>query len=150
MVDDKKYESLLEKAERLEKQAQQIRHHVGIQQSWKDVSDGHRRLFLNNERGGYRLTLIVVDGLAIGIYDKLRIIENLSERGDPLSKKIGNCLRLWKRDSILEDSKILEKLLLRTMTEKEYFRYLNGDLPIAVQDGQEYYLPKLQKNENGI
>lgn len=167
-----KYVGLMEKAAKLEEKARRIRNLVGLQYSWKDVSDDQRRLFLNNEEPGSKTSehnhtfklkefergINVPSGLFAS--QKMEVLEQFSRRGDLLCRKVLEYLteaiggkpvsvHYYALEPILEKTTIPEKILARKMTEEEYFGYLNGILPIAITNEltgrKEQYLPKDKK-----
>ncbi|MBI2672053.1 hypothetical protein HYX16_03915 [Candidatus Woesearchaeota archaeon] len=148
-----KCEDLLKKAEKLEDKAKRIRHFVGLQESWKEVTDDQRRIFLNNEgmcstEYNYTFKLKEFGGMGLISYlIKREVIAQFAQRGDQLCERILKYLSDLQSPFtadflVIENSEIPEKLLSRKMTEKEYFGYLNGDLPIAITNEEAHYLPK--------
>lgn len=104
---------------------------------------GFRGTFHDDFRGF--IPLDPIERARICSYENLgereRCIELLAKGGDPLAVQI----RMFLRDAIYEARQGLifpvEKLILRTMTEEEYFGYLRGKLPVSRYARQDFFLP---------
>lgn len=140
---------------------------IHIKNGQGDLSGEESRLYLNNERlvfGGERMYLNSLK--MMGVYSPntlFHLISDLSKKADPLCAKIIKILGedydnlCSDRKAILNGmirSKFADKILRRTMTEPEYFGYLNGKIPICRlvhedggPDGEKYFLS--ESNNDG-
>lgn len=115
------------------------------------MSDDELRLWSNNSRIGVKADRRHGYGISCYLgrsnsffyaYTEIAyILQSFADKGDPL------CSRLLEMDTEINDhiflmSGIHHKLLHRTMSEEEYFGYLNGQKPLYEMNGKEYFLKK--------
>ena len=119
----------------------------------KEKGIDYLRLLENNARMGESwersdwcfLTYQAAINGKIGPHHTRDALGILASAGDELSNKMlifFNELGHPYADLALNKSDILEKLITRKMTEKEYNGYLRGELSIGNNPGEQYYLPQ--------
>ncbi|MCK4650381.1 hypothetical protein KAT36_04070 [Candidatus Pacearchaeota archaeon] len=104
-----------------------------------NLDDTRRRTYVNNEKTelGYWHQLEIIENEDLkrceDYHELAEISEGLLNFGDPLSKHLSVILR--NCDIRFHNSRIIysifQNFLGRTLTEEQYYGYLNGELPIG-------------------
>lgn len=118
-----------------------------------EISPEQNKIILSNG-GVEQLTIDAIDGEYIKHPNKYKILKHFADKGDPLASKMVELAShswLGNVNPIIHGTDIPQKLLTRTMTEKEYDGYLNGKIPVSsfqFERGGErtlYYIPQVEK-----
>lgn len=142
MVDEKYKAMLLAGAKKLNQRARTIKRVVHNIKYFGEFSDDERRLTLNNERLGLSVSVYNAAHGRLRVDEKAECLCVLGFRDDLAARVLNYATGCIVGFDLLQFSKIPEQFILRTMTEREYNGYMNGEIPIAVCGGVAHYLRK--------
>ena|SRR3989344_3120383 len=106
-------------------------------QAYADRPELYDRLIWNNQRFDVLQFLYRAASREPNASEAYGVMRHFAEAGDPLA-----CAIMESEYYMKFEPSIAAKFLLRTMREEEYFRYLDGGLPIMTRGPEQYFLPK--------
>lgn len=144
-----RYEELTGEMSRLERKVKLMSQIVLNINRTRLLTDAELRIYLNNVEYTGNFVALPLSIKSLGPDEMYAYIGRLARVGDPLAKAI----KEYCQDQYLshlfgpramEHSEIPEKLLLRTMTEKEYDSYLSGEKPFSTWKEDRFLSQKVE------